>query len=81
MSLSDCLHSIVNFDSLDHSVSLTFFGSFRSLLRERCKSVGRSCIKHNFRVLVQERVQPILYRGTKVKVDTVDFAFEDTPGF
>jgi hypothetical protein len=54
---------------------------FQSLQRERCKSVERSCIKHNFRVLVEERVQLIFHRGAKVKVDTAEFAFEDTPGF
>ncbi len=30
---------------------------------------------------VFEQVQPIFHRGAKVKVDTADFAFEDTPGF
>jgi hypothetical protein len=68
--LSGCLHSIVNFDGLDHSVSLTFFGCLQSLQRERCKSVERSCIKHNFRVLVEERVQLIFHWGAKAKVGT-----------
>jgi hypothetical protein len=45
-----------------------------------CKSVERTCMKHNFRVLVEERVQLIFQGGAKVKVDTADVAFEDTPG-
>ena len=45
----------MNFDSLDHSVSLTFFGCLQSLQRERCKSVERTCTKHNS-ALVEEQV-------------------------
>ena len=45
-------------------------------------SVERSRTKHDFRVFVEERVQPIFHRGAKVnKVDTADFGFEDAPGF
>jgi hypothetical protein len=66
---------------VDHYTSLVF-DHLQRLLRERCKSVERRCIKHNFRVLLEDRVQTIFHRGAKVnKVDTADFGFEDTPGF